>query len=37
VTLILAEHSTAMLDGLTSRRLEIRMGRISINDHTTVN
>jgi branched-chain amino acid transport system ATP-binding protein len=29
VTLILAEHSTAMLDGLTSRRLEIRMGRIS--------
>jgi len=29
VTLILAEHSTAMLDGLTGRRLEIRMGRIS--------
>jgi branched-chain amino acid transport system ATP-binding protein len=28
VTLVVAEHSTAVLDGLTSRRIEIRMGRL---------
>ena len=28
VTLVVAEHSTTVLDGLTSRRIEIRMGRL---------
>ena len=28
VTLIVAEHASAVLDGLTSRRIEIRMGRL---------
>jgi branched-chain amino acid transport system ATP-binding protein len=28
VTLVVAEHSTVVLDGLTSRRIEIRMGRL---------
>lgn len=28
VTLVVAEHSAAVLDGLTSRRIEIRMGRL---------
>jgi branched-chain amino acid transport system ATP-binding protein len=29
LTMIIAEHSPAVLDGLTSRRLEVRMGRMN--------
>jgi len=34
VTMLIAEHSPMVLDGLTSRRLEVRMGRINIHEAT---
>jgi branched-chain amino acid transport system ATP-binding protein len=35
LTMVIAEHSPAVLDGLTDRRLEVRMGRLHARDATT--